>query len=91
MSCLFLFPSLIFSLAHSSFPVGVVSLGTHALLGLEVSLADPAPELWPPYKASFVTGPLVYGETYQSMKFLSSVLGVSDKVLIISPGILTSL
>lgn len=77
LSCLFSF-SQIFPLAHSTFPAGV-RLGTHLLLSLEVGLTGSVPELWPPYKDSFVRGFLDDEETHQSMKFLSSTLGSSDK------------
>lgn len=69
--------SQIFPLAPSSFPAGI-GLGL-SLLGLGGSLADPGPGLWPLCKASLVTGLLDYGETHQSMKFLSSSSGSSGK------------
>lgn len=70
--------SQIFPLAHYSFLAGI-GLGTHSFLGLEVGLAGPVPELWPPYKASFLRELLDYRETHQSMKFLSATFESSDK------------
>lgn len=82
--------SQIFPLAHSTFPAGV-RLGTHFLLSLEVGLTGSVPELWPPYKDSFVRGFLDYEETHHSMKSLSSTPGSSDKCAEhFHPGVLTS-
>lgn len=82
--------SQIFPLAHSTFLAGV-RLGTPFLLSLEVGLTGSVPELWPPYKDSFVEGFLDYEETHQSMKSLSSTPGSSDKCLEhFHPGVLTS-
>lgn len=71
---------LLLSLAHSTFPARV-KLGTHSLLGLEVSLAGPAPERWPPHKTSFVTCSLTVEKPNRARSFFNQLLGALTNAL----------